>query len=109
MKGLSLLVLFLLAGEMLARFLHLPLPGSVLGMLLLLLALQTGVVRAETVQATAEFLGRNLALFFVPAGVAVIQHGSELRAAWLPLLVASVISTLAVLAVVGLLQQRGER
>lgn len=109
MTGLLLLLLFLLAGAALARLSGLPLPGNVLGMVLLALALQVRLVRVEHVKPAADFLVRNMALFFVPAGVGVIAYGEPLRQAWVPILVASVASTLAVLATVGWIAQRAER
>ncbi|WP_373045970.1 CidA/LrgA family protein [Vulgatibacter sp.] len=109
LKGLLALLLFLVAGELLRALLHLPIPGNVIGMLLLAAALGTGLVSVETVKPTADFLVRNMALFFVPAGVAVVRHLDALRAWWLPIVAAAIPSTFAVLAVVGLLQQRGRR
>ena len=108
-KGLLVLLLFLLAGEATRAVLHLPLPGNVLGMLLLVAGLRVRAVRLETVKPCADFLVRNMALFFVPAGVALVRHVDAIRAWWLPIAVAAVPSTFAVLAVVGWLAQRSER
>lgn len=109
LKGFTLLVLFLLLGEGASWLLHLPVPGNVVGMLLLVAALNLDLVQLADVKPAADLLVRNMALFFVPAGVGVIGYGAALREAWVPLVAASVVSMLLVLAVVGLLQQRGER
>lgn len=108
--ALSLLILlaFLWMGDAIAAFLRLPLPGSVVGMLLLAAALRLGAVRAAWVQPAAELLIRHMALLFVPAGVGLMVYGGVLRAEWLPIVAASVVSTVAVLGVVGWLQQRQE-
>ena len=60
-------------GEGLARGLHLPFPGPVVGMLLLMPALALRSVRAP-VALCADFLLRHLSLLFVPVGVGVMSH-----------------------------------
>jgi len=108
-KGLLVLLLFLLAGDAASAWLHLPLPGNVLGMLLLVVGLRTRLVALEAVEPAADFLVRNMALFFVPAGVGVIRHVDAVRTWALPIAAAAIPSTFAVLAVVGWLQQRADR
>lgn len=73
LRGLALLLLCQSAGELLARALHLPLPGPVLGMGLLLALLAWAPVR-EPVAAAADTLLQHLSLLFVPVGVGVITH-----------------------------------
>ena len=73
LRGLALLLLLQTAGEALAHTLGLALPGPVIGLVLLLLALQAPWVRAP-IQAGAEVLLANLSLLFVPIGVGVITH-----------------------------------
>lgn len=105
-RGILLLLACLLAGEGFARLTGLPLPGGVLGMALLWTVLRTGAVSEPTVRPAADTLLRHMPLFFVPAGVGVVRYGSLLQNEWLPIVVASVASTLVVLALVGTLQQR---
>ncbi len=73
LRGLAILLLLQTAGEALAHTFGLLLPGPVLGLMLLLLALQARWVRAP-IQAGAELLLAHLSLFFVPIGVGVITH-----------------------------------
>ncbi len=108
-KGLLAILLFLVAGEALAAVAGLPVPGNVIGMLLLVAGLSARVVRLETVKPVADFLVKNMALVFVPAGVGVIRHFDAIRAWWLPIAAAAIPGTLAVLAVVGWLQQRATK
>jgi holin-like protein len=96
------------AGELVSRSLSLPVPGSVLGMLLLAAGLRTRLLRLAWVQGAAELMIRYMALFFVPPGVAVILYLELMREEWLALVAGSVASTLAVLLTVGVLQQRLE-
>ncbi len=73
LRGFGILLLCQSAGELLARGLGLPLPGPVIGMLILLLALNLPAVR-EPVSAAATALLGHLSLLFVPVGVGVIAH-----------------------------------
>jgi holin-like protein len=73
LRGLAWLLALQSLGELLSRALQLPFPGPVVGMVLLLLALQWPVVR-EPVAICAEFLLSHLSLLFVPVGVGVMTH-----------------------------------
>ena len=73
LRGLAWLLALQSAGEALSRFLHLPFPGPVVGMILLLVALRWRVVR-EPVAVCADFLLSHLSLLFVPVGVGVMTH-----------------------------------
>jgi holin-like protein len=73
LRGLAWLLALQSLGELLARGLGLPFPGPVVGMVLLVAALQWPLVR-EPVAACAEFLLSHLSLLFVPVGVGVMTH-----------------------------------
>jgi holin-like protein len=107
--GLLILLAFLFAGDAAASALRLPLPGSVAGMLMLAAALRLRWVPERAVQPAAELLIRNMALLFVPAGVGVMAYAGLLRREWLPIVAGGAASTVAVLLVVGWMQQRMER
>jgi len=107
-RGFTLLLLFQLCGEFISRILDLPIPGNVLGMGLLLLALLTNLVDIKWFEEAAEALLSNMALFFVPAGVGVMVYGDLIAAEWLPISVATVLSTFVVMAVTGKLVQKLE-
>jgi len=73
LRGLALLLLFQAAGEGLVLVLKLPVPGPVVGLVLLLGGLRWAWIR-EPAQAAAELLLAHLSLLFVPVGVGVITH-----------------------------------
>ena len=98
LRGMMWLLIFQSAGELLARGLALPLPGPVIGMVLLLLALRWPAVQ-QPVAACAEFLLSHLSLLFVPVGVGVMTHLSLVSQYGIRLLAVVVLSTLAGLAV----------
>lgn len=71
-------VLFLsfigVVGNILQQWLHLPLPGTLVGMLLLFALLMTGVVKLDYVEQGAAILISELLLFFIPSAIGVIQY-----------------------------------
>ena len=100
--GLTWLLGCQLVGEVLVRLTGVPLPGPVVGMVLLFVLLR--VRRAgddATVVRAADGLLRHLQLLFVPAGVGVVVYAATIRDHALPLVVALVVSWLLGLAVVG--------
>ncbi len=100
--ALTLLLACQLAGEVAARALHLPLPGPVLGMILLAVGLlaRGGDPPAEFA-AAADGLLRNLGLLFVPAAVGVVLHLDLLARAAAPIALAVLVGTLAAIGVTG--------
>lgn len=101
LRGLALLLLLQAAGETLARALGLPIPGPVIGLLGLLLALTWAPLRVP-VSAAARLLLAHLSLLFVPVGVGVITHLTVLgRYGW-QLSVVIILSTWIGLAVTAL-------
>ena len=101
LTGLTLLLALQTGGELLARAFALPIPGPVIGLLLLLVALRAHFVRAR-VAAVADFLLTHLSLLFVPVGVGVIVHLDLLGRHGLRLGVVIVVSTAVGLAVTAL-------
>ena len=73
LRGFALLLLCQSAGEVLSRGAHLPLPGPVIGMLVLWALISLPALRAP-VAAAAEPLLAHLSLLFVPVGVGVVAH-----------------------------------
>lgn len=101
LRGLAILLLLQAAGEGLTHALGLPFPGPVVGLVLLLIALQSQWVR-EPVSATADFLLAHLSLLFVPVGVGVIAHLDLITHYGAQLLAVIVLSTCLGLAVTAL-------
>lgn len=73
-------------------------PASVIGMILLLICLLTGMIKVAQIQDLSDFLLGNMAFFFVPAGVNIINYLDILQANWLPLLVICVVTTVITFA-----------
>ncbi len=109
LQSFTIILLHLAVGELIAHFLKLPIPGNIIGMLLLFLSLLKGFVRPENIQPAVDFLTKNMSLFFVPAGVGLILYGTLLKELWLVIVISSIISTLLVLAVVAILHEKLEK
>lgn len=105
LEAVAVLLLCQLAGELIVIFMGWPLPGPVVGMLLLFLGLMwRGEVPDNLSRTAGELLGQ-LSLLFVPAGVGVMTHLALLGSQWLPLTASMIVSTLLTIAVTGLLMQ----
>lgn len=97
---------FCLAGEVLAVVLPLPIPASVYGLLLMVAALKTGVLKLDQVRETGLFLIGIFPLLFVPAAAGVVELGSQLMDLLLPAVLAIVPITALVMAVTGMVAQK---
>ena len=105
--ALTWLLLYQLAGEVLARLLSLPVPGPVIGMALLFCTLvvrgHTGRPIPQSMQHTANVLLQHLALLFVPAGTGVMLHLQLIADEWRPISAALIVSTLGGMTVTALI------
>lgn len=99
---ITLLLVYQLVGEVIARGLDWSLPGPVVGMALLFATLVIRGNLPQNLQTTAEGLLKHLSLLFVPAGVGVMLHLHLLRAEWQAISLALVLSTVATIAVTAL-------
>ena len=80
--GIFIIMAFYLLGECCAWLVNGFVPGSVLGMMFLFLALSMRWVRPERVRPVARFLCDNMAFFFLPAGVGIITSMDVLSRYW---------------------------
>lgn len=92
----------LLLGDGIAKLLHLPIPGSIIGLVLLFTALQFHIVKLEWVDLGAGLLTGELLLFFVPSAVGVVQYDQIVGAIGIKLVAVIVLSTIVVMACTGL-------
>ncbi len=102
LNAITVLLLFQLVGEVLTQLFHLPIPGPVLGMGLLFLALFFPKFLPEELRQTAQAILQHLSLLFVPAGVGILQHLHRVEREWLPITLALVLSAVITVAVTAL-------
>lgn len=74
-------------------------PASVIGMILLFICLLSGALKIEHIQEKSDFLLENMAFFFIPAGVSIINYFDVLKNSVIQLIVICVVSTVVTFAV----------
>lgn len=102
----ALLLLFSLAMNFLAKWLHLPIPGSILGIIVLFILLKTGVIKLAWIEAGANWLLAELLLFFIPAAVGVMKYIPLLEHDGVRIMIVVIASTVTVMASSGLVASR---
>jgi holin-like protein len=98
---ITILLACQLAGEIIVRMAGLPLPGPVVGMLILLIGLLIKKGVPAEMEASTSGLLRNLSLLFVPSGVGIVTNLNFLADEWAPILGAVLVGTLVTIGVTG--------
>lgn len=101
LRQFLIILIICFIGEVLNKVVHVPLPGSIIGMILLFICLITGVIKLEKVDEISRFLIDHLAFFFIPAGVGLLGYVGVLKESILPILVICFVTTLVVMIVTG--------
>jgi putative effector of murein hydrolase LrgA (UPF0299 family) len=102
LQALAVLLVFQCLGEGVSQGLGVPVPGPVIGMLLLLAFVMLRPAVADAVEPTALEILRHLSLLFVPAGVGIMVSAGRLRGDALAVVVSIVVSTTLAIAVTAL-------
>ena len=92
-------------GELIVFLTGVKLPSSIIGMLLLTLFLKLKWIKLHWVQGMSDFLVANLGFFFVPPGVALMLYFDIIEAELIPIVIATLLSTIIVLLVTGWIHQ----
>lgn len=103
--AITTLLVYQLVGEVLVQFLILPVPGPVVGMLLLFLSLWLKGSIPDGLHMTANTILQHLSLLFVPAGVGVMVHFSRVSGEVVPIVVAVLGSTALAITAAALTMQ----
>lgn len=85
-------------GQAVEELVPFPLPASVISMVLLFVLLLTGIIKMEHIREKSDFLLSNMAFFFIPAGVSVINYFDVLKNSLIPLLIICFASTILTFA-----------
>lgn len=105
LNGVTLLLVYQLVGEITVRLLAVPIPGPVLGMVMLFLTLMIRGNTPEPLQNASSALLSHLSLLFVPAGVGMMAHFDRIADEWLPITLALFFSTIiTMVATAGIMQ-----
>lgn len=101
--GLILFVTFL--GEVVKAILPFPIPASIYGLVIMLVALKTGVISIDSVRDVGGFLIEIMPLMFIPAAVGLLESWGVLKPIFLPVSIITVVSTVLVMVVSGWVTQ----
>lgn len=98
---LQILLVWLL-GETIAKVLQIPIPGNVMGMLLMLLFLILRIIKVEKIKQVSDFFTQNISLFFIPSTVALMVNYKVVENSLIGALVAIVLTNILVFMTTGL-------
>lgn len=104
-KQICIILGVCLIAEVMEYLIPLPIAASIYGLLLMLLALMTKVIKLKDVENVSDFLTGNMAILFIPATVGIMASVEEIKKMLIPLCVISVVSTLLVMSVTGWVTQ----
>lgn len=99
---IGVVFLICLIGELISLILPFPFPGSVIAMILLFLLLLFGALKVEHIRQKVDFMQQNMAFFFIPAGVGIIEYFDVLQSTWIPFLLICLITTVLTFAATAL-------
>ena len=100
-----LLLSIYFAGEILSKFLNLPIPGNIVGMILLFVLLTSNIIKVEKVENLASFFLDHLAFFFIPASVGLMSSFASLKGSIFKIILQCILPTIIVIAVTGITVQ----
>ena len=101
-KQILIILAFTLLGELLQAVIPLPIPAAIYGLVLMLIALCTGLLKPDHIADTANFLVGIMPLLFVAPAVKIMAYWGVIKENWLPIIAITVISTVVVFIVSGL-------
>lgn len=112
-KQVLIILAFSLLGEALQALIPLPIPAAIYGLVLLFMALCTGLLKPEHIADTADFMIGIMPLLFVAPTVKIMAYWGIIQENWIPICAIIVVSTFVVFAVSGLvtkwLRKGGEK
>lgn len=101
LRQFLIILIICFTGEVLSKVVHIPLPGSIIGMILLFICLLIGLIKLQMIEEISKFLLEHLAFFFIPAGVGLLAYIGILKENLIPILVICFITTFLVMIVTG--------
>lgn len=105
LKQFGIILFISCMGELMHWLIPLPVPASIYGLVLMLLALTTGILKLSNVKEAAVFLIEIMPVMFIPAAVGLMTSWEAIRSQLVPYIVITVVSLVAVMAVSGRVTQ----
>ena len=91
--------------EVISKLLNLPVPGSIIGMILLFVLLTSNIVKVEKVETLANFFLDHLAFFFIPASVGLMTSFASLKGSIFKIILLCILTTIIVISVTAIIVQ----
>ena len=113
LRQFGIIIGIFIIGELINKYLHISIPGNIIGMVLLFVLLRCKIIKIEMLEEVSNFLLSHLAFFFIPPGVALIASLNKLSSIWISFLLIIIITTILVMGITGITVQhvlkRGEK
>ncbi len=106
LKQFSVILVILGIGEFISSLINNFLPGSIIGMMILFICLNFKIIKLEQIKDISDFLLDNLAFFFVPVGVSLINSLDLIKENLFLLISVNVVSTFLVMFVTGMVVEK---
>ena len=94
-----LLLSIYFAGEIISKLLNLPIPGNIIGMILLFVLLTSNIIKVEKVENLANFFLDHLAFFFIPASVGLMTSFVSLKGNIFKIILLCILTTIMVIGI----------
>jgi len=101
LRGFLIIMAFLVLGKVISAYLPVPFPASIIGLILLFIALSTSLVKAEWITLSGDFILKYMALLFIPIGAGLVNYFDLLLSHWLAIVCSLLFTTLFIMLVVG--------
>jgi holin-like protein len=88
-------------GDLIHEYTGVPIPGNILGMLILLLLLCLKIVKLEQIREISDFFLKRLAFFFLPPAIGLMLVGDDVKSQWPLLLFLCIVITIVTMAATG--------
>lgn len=105
LRQFFIIMLISFLGEVLRWLIPLPVPASIYGLVIMLVALCTGIITVEKVEETSTFLIEIMPVMFIPASVGLVDSWGELKTIIFPVGIIIIVSTIVVMGVTGKVTQ----
>lgn len=108
LKQFSLILVILALGEYISSIISnfIVIPGSIIGIIILFLLLKIGIIKIDKVEDISNLLLDNMAIFFIPAGVSLIQSLDIISSNIIVLAITIIISTILVMSITAIVVEK---
>lgn len=100
-KQFLIILVINFVGVIIQNIFNLPLPGTILGMLILFVLLWTKVLKVESIEKVCDFLILNMIIFFLPPAVELLEYMALLKTGFFKIIILLIVTTVITMIVTG--------